>query len=1035
MQQRFFSGILIALLAAHAAAAESTVTPLLGARAVLASIPAPAKVANASGTKSAAAYAVADDELPRPSRRTASDAAALRKLKTDLAAFVAQMPRDASAGEHWTALFERLYTLNDRSDAEPVWQLEVPFSALMAALPPPAFWPRIAALLRQHHGVAAGTEATPAQIALLAFADQLAGDAAALRERQTQFEAVAKKVAKPGDYRSAELRAAAQAIEQVVATLAGDDPVARFSAALQRPVPDYAPGLRVPDLVTIAGEGRAGALLLQALTQSSTPLDIPVGEATRALAARLALQNVDKLHATQWNLVRGLDCAPLYEALVKRFGADASSGEPGMMSMLLAVVGGGSNPTSNYRDTEARKQAKANYFVALLSHGRNAEAEAVAQNLGVGSYVSDHALRSLFDALADAGYAKQTFEFLDGYVQRHPNSDLWDRYFEAAARVGQQDAMLAHVRASLNTPEGRAYASMLRVHLIDALLAADKLDEAVAELRALIGDAGILQATRSQYALKLAELGRLYDKPEWVNEGLDADRSTVTASKPSVPVGDIPMDDSRDKTRLRLLRALGRYGEAERHLAQSLVERHAQRGARPDRVNASDMLVELAGVYHDAGRDADVLVLLDRSPDWGVADLASIYSREDVRKVPLGYYAAVALHRAGMDERALPIVRALIDERGGFDPAYALYTQIRGAAAIPYLDQVYARDQFEERPLIWKAQLLLQAKRLDEAERVARAAIAVDPSDGEEGPGDRMRVYAVLTDILQARGNAGDAALYRNAVQAIRESEHADEFRLAGAHTHAIALYAKALDKFSDAYCIQSRLAVELNARGDALQAQEHYRRAYELMPSSFGRMESHCLGCENVFGGMNAQGIAEKVFGDLVKKTPGNPQVHYLFGYLREQQGRYPEALSYYHIATELDADYLNAWKHRHELGDKIDIPGAERDRVDLRLFELDPRHRHTYYDTSKVADWPALYTLAAKLHVQQPAQVGNLYTLAQSKLRLGGAQQMRGGPWQAWHPSQLRAAGNAIGRTTLMQTLGSVMQLSQDWGDDALE
>ena len=68
-------------------------------------------------------------------------------------------------------------------------------------------------------------------------------------------------------------------------------------------------------------------------------------------------------------------------------------------------------------------------------------------------------------------------------------------------------------------------------------------------------------------------------------------------------------------------------------------------------------------------------------------------------------------------------------------------------------DELFARDQFEERPLIWKAHVLRQQKKLDDAEKTIRQAIAIDPSDGEEGRGDRMRAYAELADILDAQGN------------------------------------------------------------------------------------------------------------------------------------------------------------------------------------------------------------------------------------------------------------------------------------------
>ena len=37
-------------------------------------------------------------------------------------------------------------------------------------------------------------------------------------------------------------------------------------------------------------------------------------------------------------------------------------------------------------------------------------------------------------------------------------------------------------------------------------------------------------------------------------------------------------------------------------------------------------------------------------------------------------------------------------------------------------------------------------------------------------------------------------------------------------------------------------------------------------MPDSFGRVESHCFGCERAFEGQRAQSLAEKIFTELAE-------------------------------------------------------------------------------------------------------------------------------------------------------------------------
>ena len=83
---------------------------------------------------------------------------------------------------------------------------------------------------------------------------------------------------------------------------------------------------------------------------------------------------------------------------------------------------------------------------------------------------------------------------------------------------------------------------------------------------------------------------------------------------------------------------------------------------------------------------------------------------------------------------------------------------------------------------------------IGEAESTIRQAIAIDPSDGEEGPNDRMRAYAVFAQILQKQDKISDAQLYSNAVAAIRLSEHGDQLHKAGLYDRAFKTYREALD-------------------------------------------------------------------------------------------------------------------------------------------------------------------------------------------------------------------------------------------------
>jgi tetratricopeptide (TPR) repeat protein len=188
------------------------------------------------------------------------------------------------------------------------------------------------------------------------------------------------------------------------------------------------------------------------------------------------------------------------------------------------------------------------------------------------------------------------------------------------------------------------------------------------------------------------------------------------------------------------------------------------------------------------------------------------------------------------------------------------------------------------------------------------------------------------------KGDDEQAKFLQGVVSAIRKSERGDDWWYAGMQKRAIDIYEESLNDFADAYCIQSRLALRYSEMGDFEKAEEHYRRAFELMPESFGRVESHCFGCEGAFSGEVAQGIAERVFLKLAKEMPDRAQVFYLLGYLREQQGRDVEAAAYFKKAVEIDPDYINAWSKLRSLADEAGLSSEDRDQISLQLFRLDP-------------------------------------------------------------------------------------------------
>jgi len=447
---------------------------------------------------------------------------------------------------------------------------------------------------------------------------------------------------------------------------------------------------------------------------------------------------------------------------------------------------------------------------------------------------------------------------------------------------------------------------------------------------------------------------------------------------------------------------LGRGPEAEAILATDLTtvvaRKVPQRRFGYERQSAAPVLTALARLYHRAGRHADVLKLYNDAPYWGVKDLADLnlnfqtvdlerlmpsYSYQHVT-VPVGFYCAAAMAKTGRAAEGRKLLDPLFDQSPGCDQLYELLLSIDGANALTALEALFARDQFEERPLIWKAHWLRTHQRMEEAEQAARKAIATDPTDGEQGPSDRIRAYAELAKIRAARGDTNETRTLRAVVQSVQLAERADQFHAAGLLKRAVALYEDSLGHFADAYCIHARRAVQMSDLGQHALAEEHYRRAYELMPAQFGRMESYCFGCERAFDGERAQGIAQKVFTELARKTPNKPQVHYLLGYLREEQGRYSEALASYRTAVKLDPDYFNAWQRIENIRSHVLQSAPERDAVVFNLIRLDLLHRHANPSFETVTDLAALRRNLSIAASKRPPKPERLYPLSASKAEI---------------------------------------------------
>lgn len=963
---------LVLTLSAH------STEPLLGAESVL------HRIANASATHTSSA----PNEL-----------AVFKSALADYRAASATLTPEAAA-TGWLALFDRLSRVPAEQIYAQSYQDRADIGALFQALPPPSDWDALADALETR----AARATSPRELGLSALAAVLRGDVAAQESAVLRLRTALQSDKKLESYELQSLLEGVDGFAAAIASSSGE--AARLSALanqldqLEKPggqANGGMPWFEVPDLASFAPREQIDPLLRRVLRLDLKLQLWNVSQATRRALSEVALQHIDELKNPQWALVAGLEDVALYEALAKRFPAASSNDDD-------------------------KRQATVTYLLGLVAAERTADAIALlfSPDTRLGSRGLGYGATDVLSRLQQSGRGNAVVDFLRAALERDPTLPLWAEFIALAARQGHAGDSLALLKHSLEQPDLPASDSRaLREHLTGALLAADETEEGARLLRELVAEhraaasiapavaapppsdafasfafglleamAGAPEATPAseragsgaQAVQRLLKLGRALERPEWIAEAIDAGRAILPR-----------LSDQEAYQRAGLvsdladhLQADGRLAEAEQlladHVAWSLRLSTNRYAASP-----RDGLVAIAALYSRAGRHADVLRVFEQSPDWNARDLAELSPSANAKTPSAHLLLAEALIALGRDEDAVPILRRLLLAWPGHDPAYALLEKLKLPDYSALLQRITAMDRFEERPLIWRARSLLAAGDLAEAERVIRAAIAINPSDGEQGKGDRLRAYAVLGDILERRGDAIQAGLMRDAVAAIRLSEKADDLWDAGLLARAVRLYEESLGRFADAYCIQSRLALRHSETGDHAKAEEHYRRAFELMPESFGRVESHCFGCEGTFNDARAQNVAEKVFLRLAATDRPRAQVYYLLGYLRAEQERPAEAADYFRQAVALDPDYLNAWAKWQDAAAALHLPATERETIALANLRLDPAGRHARPEMKGISDlrrlWSALLEIEAN---RPPPESGPLFPLTASRLRL---------------------------------------------------
>jgi tetratricopeptide (TPR) repeat protein len=885
-------------------------------------------------------------------------------LVRDVASFgktVDDLPPDEAA-EKWLGLFDRLWELPSVDNADPADRIALSevgaagFNAegILKILPGPDAWPHMARLLEKRS--ATEKKHPVAVLALCFFTHYLTGETEKQNQDLQALDVALKGSNRfSGSYYSSHLKELRSRLGPVSTDDSGTSLADQFDKLL-----DVAAGadrgmenrlvIRVPDLENLGGEARARTLLAKALTIPGVRLTVPQGGATLKLAQRIALESLPGLKTPQWELAHSLDATSFYEAMSRRFPRDGDKGdeEANSGSAFIRTIAAGFGVTESLdrgsnTDREETETADAYYILGLLAQGKQAEAFAFARKRR-SSVTSSYSLRGIMFRVEDKVKPAVLFDFLCSLIEKHPadHVSLLDPCIDLACMVKGTDPAIDLFDRVIREP-GLSHAKRIQFqdNLVKLHLRTNRVDEAVSITRQILNaplrageepgggrdDKVRLLAT----AERLARVGKLLGRDDWMDEGIAAyERLRDADSARPFDIGNM----------VDLLVETGRFDKAEKWLTKSLVAAVRSQGPGSG-YGIEEILRRLVLLYGKAGRPKDVVILIDRAPWWNGSDLFRTRNYFSDKGV-LEKTVAMALADAGRKDEAVRLLKEILYEKPSQDPCYEALCEIVGTDLIPWLDELYERDRFEERPLIWKAKLLADKGNLDDAEAVIRDALKVDPTDGEQPAGDRVRAYGVLADVLGKKGKQEDALFFRQVVESVRAGELGDDLSGADLWKRSLSTYEVARDKFADAYCVQWRLAKKYYEQGNMPAAEEHYRIALEQMPGQFGELASLCFGCEGAFSLARFQPIAERVLLQAAKLQPRKPQIPFLLGQLREEQSRYAEAAEYYRKAVELDPNYLDGLKELAGIAEEAFLPVKEREAIYLRLVKLDPLQRH---------------------------------------------------------------------------------------------
>ncbi len=723
----------------------------------------------------------------------------------------------------------------------------------------------------------------------------------------------------------------------------------------------------MPDVSGLLDQPAASAFLLKLMQNPTQRTNI-----SGASAKKVALEHLSEISTPPWYLASSNADFGFLENLVRHYG-------------LAALCQSSS-------DSDARSV----YFTGLLIRGDLKQAAEMLRRLNKSPGLHFDNSRTRDWTLIGVSPAKLLSE-LKQLQALFPKIDFWNEYIACARAAGQLAWVVEHYRSVVRNPKtmpdvrGQAMLTLTELEQDQGDIAGT-----VRDLR--IGSSFPTDSYPSWFSSALLRLAKAVRNPAWLSEAVDLERRSNSGNH--VWSANMLMD-------------AGALSAAE---SECLLE------MKPGYYSDTSA-VQLCKVYWLAGRPKDVLTVIQSYPFWSSDDLGDLLSKvgtyggSDEPETSLGYFAAWAFAKTGKPDMARKTLRRLLAQQDDLDENYELLGQLGEDGLTSFYDELARADPGQPRPFIWKATVLLHQRKLAEAERVMRQAIALDPTDGNAPAGSRFRAYEVLGRILAAKGDAKGAQECRARLEARNVADRADE--MSSFLPQAIELYEKSVRISSADYQTELRLSKCLLKVGRSNEALAHARRAFALLAKDFGPRTELPQDCTEL---VDADYAVKMGFPHPLK-LPGTTPANLCFRARCEENAGFPrEAVHDLRLAVERDPTFWNAWTRLSSFGAQGLLPVPELERVAKAHIQL--QSEHVYWDVADLSGIADLRPVYAWFQVPPNGRA------EPTLLRVHKAQENTdfpvAAPWQVRTKGGFYTAGLAIGQAR------DVASIISSYGDE---